>query len=905
MTSIRNRIGVAAILVAVCALSFTSPASAFIRLTRAAASGSGVVQAHWLDSQLPLLSVIDATNSDISYAQALSIVQASAKTWENVPTSYFTVNPVDWTSGPFLRPALSATDGQNSVFFDQAGVNFSPGSGVIAFTRTIVDLTDGHTLDSDLVFNDSEFFCSTTSPNLTPAPPGQTSVDLQAVITHEYGHYFGLDHTSIANATMIPFIQNNTDQRTLELDDQAGISTVYPESASRPGGVTPGGIDFFATTGKISGTVVSGFTGAAIFGAHVEAINLADPVPEQSISAISGELTLRNGQGDFTIYGLPPGSYAVRIVPLDGIHTIAADANIGGVFNGLDINFEVEFWNGANESANGFTDLANDFVPVTVTAGATSGGIGFITNTFPGQVEIAQAGAFENIVTDRSNSYRAIRFDPPFDAPYTITKMAFPTFVFNNVPVALTSVSLVPMAANGTPDLAHPLFTQAPFVCSPNGVNEVPVNISVTQPGQTFFWVLRWPTRPGSFPNNHVFVFMDFSDMEKGLFANSYSTATLTGPWSLNIDRNITASMFCQMGSPDLTPIVGSSNMGANRRLTKVEFGFSPPGDLRADGFPMPANSLFGTNLLVRPAFGPWTVAASGGAGSSTISMDSIPSGIWLWSTQAVDKAGHRAVGSNVTITGLDEDADEPNGRLNEAKVLTPPVSLHAATYAPAGDQDYYTFTAKVGDIIDARATATGALDGFNDLDLVMFLFDGSGNIVAFNDDFSGLNPRVVYAVPPANSKSNRTAPVKFSILITDIRHSLLSPTTAPRVVTPDSYAITLNVTTPPALAAQLSRGMYPGGYGFMLGGPNPANPQTKLIYVLPQTANGARVSLRVYDVSGRLVRTLVSRNETAGAHASVWDGTDDSGRHVSSGAYFARIEAGTFTQQEKILILK
>lgn len=905
MTSIRYRIGVAAILAAVCALAFTSPASAFIRITRLNASGTGVVQAHWLDSQLPLLSVIDATNSDISYAQALSIVQASGKTWEDVNTAYFTINPVDVASGPYLPATLNATDGQNSVFFDQAGVNFAPGSGVIAFVRSIIDLNDGHTLDADLVFNDKEFFASTTSPALTPAPPGQTSVDLQSVITHEYGHYFGLDHTSVANATMIPFILNSTDQRTLELDDRAGISTIYPESASRPGGVTPGGVDFFATTGKITGTVVSGFTGAAIFGAHVEAINLADPVPEQSISAISGELTLRNGHGEFTIYGLPPGSYAVRIVPLDGIHTIAADANVGGVFNGLDINFEVEFWNGANESGNGFTDLANDYVPVAVTAGATSGGIDFITNTFPGQVEIAQAGAFENFVTDRNNAYRAVRFDPPFDPPYTITKMTFPTFVFNNVPANLASVSLVPMAANGTPDIAHPLFTQAPFTCSANGVNEVPVNISVTQPGQTFFWVLRWAPRPPSFPNNHPFVHMDFTNMEKGLFANSYSTATLTGVWSLNIDRNITASMFCQMGSPDLTPIVASSNTGANRRATKVDFSFDPPGDVRADGFPMAGNSLFGTNLLVRAPFGPWTVAGSGGAGSSTISMDSIPNGILLWSTQAVDKAGHKAIGSNVTITGLNEDADEPNGRLNEATVLTPPVTLRPATYEPAGDQDYYTFTAHVGDVIDARATATGALDGFNDLDLVMFLFDGSGNIVAFNDDFSGLNPRVVYAVPPSNSKSNRNSPVKFSILITDIRHSLLSPTTAPRVVTPDTYAITLNVTTPPVLAAQLSRGMYPGGYGFMLGGPNPANPQTKLLYVLPQTADGARVSLRVYDVNGRLVRTLVSRNETAGPHAAVWDGTDDSGRHVSSGAYFARIETGTFTQQEKLLIVK
>src|SRR5205823_10705809 len=132
------------------------------------------------------------------------------------------------------------------------------------------------------------------------------------------------------------------------------------------------------------------------------------------ISAISGELTLRNGQGEYTIHGLAPGNYAIEIVPLDGIHTIAADPNIGGPYNGLDINFEPELWNGANESGNGFTDHAGDYTPVAVTAGADTPGINFITNTFPGQIDIAQYGAFENTVGFRNGGFIAKRFDLPF-----------------------------------------------------------------------------------------------------------------------------------------------------------------------------------------------------------------------------------------------------------------------------------------------------------------------------------------------------------------------------------------------------------------------------------------------------------------------------------------------------------
>ena len=54
----------------------------------------------------------------------------------------------------------------------------------------------------------------------------------------------------------------------------------------------------------------------------------------------------------------------------------------------------------------------------------------------------------------------------------------------------------------------------------------------------------------------------------------------------------------------------------------------------------------------------------------------------------------------------LSEDADEPNGRINEARALTPPVVNRPATYWPAGDQDHYSVLAKPGDIIVASATA-------------------------------------------------------------------------------------------------------------------------------------------------------------------------------------------------------
>jgi hypothetical protein len=908
MNPIRFRIAAAVLGFGALALTMANPAAAFIRIARQANAASPVVQAHWLDSELPLNSVINPTNADISSTDALATVIQSAKNWENVNTSYFTVNPHEFGATDSL-PKL-AIDGQNSMFFDNVSANFTLGSGVIAFVRSAVDLSNGHTIDADLVFNDREFYSSISSPGLTPAPPtppggvAQTSIDLQAVITHEYGHYFGLDHTSVAGATMVPFITNDISQRTLELDDRAGISTIYAESAAR--GLSADGIDFGATTGTISGTVLNGYNSAALFGAHVEAYNLAAPDAAHSISAISGELTLRNGQGEYTIHGLPPGSYAVRIVPLDGVNTVAADANIGGPYAGIDIGFEPEFWNGANESGNGFTDLANSFDVVAVGAGANSGGVNFISNTFPGRVIIAQHGAFENFVTGGNTGYLAVRFDPPFEGPYTIASVNFPSFTFNGVPAPFLRAALCPMnPVTGGPDLANPLFNAAPYSGNPNGNNVVPLNLPVNTPNQTFFWVLQFPQQglPG-YPNNYPFVRMDFTALETGLFANSYRI-TLAGAVSIQIDRNLAVDMVCQLPNSADAPIVAPTGLGANRRTTQTEFSYVRPGDKRADGFGMPANSLDQVFLVQRSPFS-YADRDTAGAGASTIHLSPSPSSVppnTYWSLQALDKNGHRSLTSAVTILGLNEDLDEPNGRLNEAKALATPVVNRAETYSPAGDQDYYSVMASPGDVIDASATAT-AQDGNNNTDLVLFLYDANGDIVAFNDDFTGLNPRVTFTAPPnpGNSKTAR----KFTIQVTDFRSSVLT-NPVPQVRVPQTYNLNASVTTPAALAARIGNRMIdPDQFFFANSGPNPANPVAKFLFVIPRNAGNAVVRLNIYDVTGRLVRNLVDGKVLeAGPHTTLWDGKDRAGRSVASGTYFARMEAGSWRQDARVTILK
>lgn len=83
---------------------------------------------------------------------------------------------------------------------------------------------------------------------------------------------------------------------------------------------------------------------------------------------------------------------------------------------------------------------------------------------------------------------------------------------------------------------------------------------------------------------------------------------------------------------------------------------------------------------------------------------------------------------------------------------------------------------------------------------------------------------------------------------------------------------------------------------------PNPFNPTTSIDYVMG--AEG-RAVIRVFDVAGRLVRTLLDEPRPAGRNTVVWDGRDDSGRVLASGTYFYQLEAEGRTAARKAMLLK
>ncbi len=83
---------------------------------------------------------------------------------------------------------------------------------------------------------------------------------------------------------------------------------------------------------------------------------------------------------------------------------------------------------------------------------------------------------------------------------------------------------------------------------------------------------------------------------------------------------------------------------------------------------------------------------------------------------------------------------------------------------------------------------------------------------------------------------------------------------------------------------------------------PNPFSGETTIAFAIPSAQH---VQLSIYDVTGRLVRTLASGQENAGIHRVTWNGTDDGATRIAPGVYFAKLRAGSQERIEKLVLLK
>ncbi len=99
---------------------------------------------------------------------------------------------------------------------------------------------------------------------------------------------------------------------------------------------------------------------------------------------------------------------------------------------------------------------------------------------------------------------------------------------------------------------------------------------------------------------------------------------------------------------------------------------------------------------------------------------------------------------------------------------------------------------------------------------------------------------------------------------------------------------------------------LLPRAFGMAQNYPNPFNPSTTIQYRIPASVGEAvHVTLDVFDMRGRKVRTLVDADKAAGDYSIRWDGRGDRGEELASGIYLYRIKAGDFEETRRMLMLK
>jgi hypothetical protein len=129
--------------------------------------------------------------------------------------------------------------------------------------------------------------------------------------------------------------------------------------------------------------------------------------------------------------------------------------------------------------------------------------------------------------------------------------------------------------------------------------------------------------------------------------------------------------------------------------------------------------------------------------------------------------------------------------------------------------------------------------------------------------------------------------------------------TVAPGTLSVGSVDLALN---PSAATSVRTAPAAPAAFSLRQNYPNPFNPSTRIAYAVPAVAS---VSLRIYNVLGQVVATLVNGVVNQGQHETVWNGTDNNGKSVASGIYFYRLDAApaaggsAFRSMKKMVFLK
>ncbi len=341
--------------------------------------GSGTTPRRYQSSDFPLSYKIDLGGlGAFSNSTATGIVDYAFDQWDSVLSSSLSFTNagslsrnVTSASDSYISGSSQYSDGVNPVVFDSSGAitDSRIGSGahnsILGFASSAYNSSNNRYIEGYAIINGA----------LTGSGSSTYQYRYKATITHETGHMLGLSHsqTTIGGelATMYPGILDPVGQATLSPDDTAAMAVLYPTSS------------FTNSVGSITGTVRTA-QDSNLSDVNVIAVDSATGAAYSTVvDYFSGSqgtfFNTPSPTGTYTIKGLPPGTYYVRIEPIGEIFT--GGSSVASYPTPLHSDVRREWYNGSNESGDLLSDDQNAVTGVSVSAGQTTSNVDLVSST--------------------------------------------------------------------------------------------------------------------------------------------------------------------------------------------------------------------------------------------------------------------------------------------------------------------------------------------------------------------------------------------------------------------------------------------------------------------------------------------------------------------------------------------
>jgi len=257
-----------------------------------------------------------------------------------------------------------------------------------------------------------------------------------------------------------------------------------------------------------------------------------------------------------------------------------------------------------------------------------------------------------------------------------------------------------------------------------------------------------------------------------------------------------------------------------------------------------------------------------------TVSTREANDGVFVWTIP-----GTLSSSCKVKVVAFDNALNQGNDTSNNVFTIAPPPDLtppQVTLLDPKGGEVFFSGST---DTIKWVATDNVGVDSVN----IYYSVDGGITFPYAVVTSQSNDSSFVWTIPDTPSDSCLVKVVAYDTALNTAQ-----------ALSDSTFTISVELGAEPA--PEVAR------FGLLQNFPNPFNPVTSLEFVLEKQG---RASLVVYDISGKVVRTLVDETLPSGKHKATWNGQNKSGSAVASGVYVCRLEANGKTAMRKLVLLK